>query len=439
MQGRPIWDSSQSRQPVSEDCLTLNVWTPATNPGRGVPVMVWIHGGGFTMGSGSQPVFDGATLARRGVVVVNFNYRLGRFGFFAHPALTAEAAGGPVGNYGLMDQIAALKWVRRNIAAFGGDPANVTIFGESAGGGSVSQLMVIAQARGLFAKAIAESGGGHDVWPRLDVDGPDRPSAEHIGKAFAAKQGLAKADAAALRAIPADKVLGGVDLLNPQVDTFSGPIVDGQLVTGNPYDGFVAGRAAKVPFLVGANSDELGMIPGFLLGGMVQKAGKTLEPDLATIEAAYGSKAAFDAHLLSDVAFVEPARSLARVQAEHGGAVYLYSFGYVATAKRKAGQGAGHASDVAFVFGNLEAAGGAVSADDRAMARLVGDDWVRFAKTGDPNAPGAPAWPAYAAAKDLRLEFQLDGSRAAKPSDAAALDAIAAHYRRPTPAATSNK
>ncbi len=165
VQKRAGWDSTQSKLPVSEDCLTLNVWAPAD--AKGLPVMVWIHGGGFTMGSGSQPLFDGAKLARRGVVIVTLNYRLGRFGFFAHPALTAEGAGAPLGNYGLMDQVAALQWVKANIATFGGDPAKVTIFGESAGGGSVIQLMLMPSAQGLFRAAAVESGGGRDDWPTL--------------------------------------------------------------------------------------------------------------------------------------------------------------------------------------------------------------------------------------------------------------------------------
>jgi para-nitrobenzyl esterase len=149
--------------------------------------MVWIHGGGFVMGSGSQPVFDGAALARRGVVVVTFNYRLGRFGFFAHPALTAEHPDEPKADYGLMDQVAALAWVKANIAAFGGDPDRVTIFGQSAGGGSVNQLMLIPAARGLFKQAIAQSGGGRDLWPLLSADRPGKVSAESIGTAFATK------------------------------------------------------------------------------------------------------------------------------------------------------------------------------------------------------------------------------------------------------------
>ena len=439
MQTRPFWDQTQSKLPVSEDCLTLNVWAPAG--AKGAPVMVWIHGGAFVMGSGSQPIFDGARLARRGVVVLTFNYRLGRFGFFAHPALTAEAKGAPVGDYGLMDQIAALQWVRRNIAAFGGDPAQVTIFGESAGGGSVNQLMTIGAARGLFTRAITESGGGHDVWPRLDADLPDKPSAERVGQAFGVKAGVAAgADAStatALRAIPAAKVLGGVDLLNQPADTYSGPIADGRLVTGSPFEAFAAGRAAPVPFLVGANSDELGMIPGFMKGGMVEKAGKALGADRAAVEAAYGSKAAFEAGVISDVTFVEPARSLAGGHAAWGLPTFLYSFGYVLQAERKPGLGAGHASEVPFVFGNLDALGKPVSDDDRRMAQQVGDYWVSFAKGGDPNGGGRPAWPTYAPAADLRLEFRADGTSAAKPATAAALNAIAAHY--PPPPATNTK
>ncbi len=437
MQARPFWDATQSKQPVAEDCLTLNVWAPAK--AKGAPVMVWIHGGGFVMGSGSQAIFDGARLARRGTVVVTFNYRLGRFGFFAHPALTAEAAGAPVGNYGLMDQIAVLRWVQANIEAFGGDPANVTVFGESAGGGSVNQLMVIDAARGLFAKAVAQSGGGHDVWPQLSTDLPDKLSAESVGLAFAIKAGASASDVAALRAIPAAKVLGGLNLLDQQEKTYSGPLVDGRLVTGGAFDAFTAGAAASVPYLVGANSDELGVIPGFLRGGMSEKAGKALGASWPAVQAAYGSKEAIEAGLLSDTTFVEPARSLAGAHASQGAPTYLYSFGYVAQGKRKPGQGAAHATDVPFVFGNLEALNEPVADDDRRMAELIGDYWVSFARTGDPNGAGRPVWPAYAPVIDQRLEFRIDGVSAARPSAAAALDAIAAHYRRPKTAAATNQ
>ncbi len=239
-------DNGLGPGPASEDCLTLNVFTPVGKTGPALPVMVWIHGGGLVNGSGTAALYDGSALARQGVVVVTINYRLGRFGFFAHPALTAEQRGAALANYGLMDQIAALKWVRRNIARFGGDPGNVTIFGESAGGLSVNRLMMMRQARGLFHKAIVESGAGRERGETL-------ARAEQAGAAFAAKLGVTAPDPAKLRAIPADAIVaaGDLDLIKGEA-----PILDGVLLTENPSAAFAAGRVARVPYLIGSNSLE---------------------------------------------------------------------------------------------------------------------------------------------------------------------------------------
>ena len=433
IQTRPAWDPTQSKRSISEDCLTLNLWAP-TSAGGPSPVMVWIHGGGFTLGSGSQPIFDGAALARRGVIVVTFNYRLGRFGFFAHPALSAEAAAAnePTGDFALMDQIAALRWVRRNISAFGGDPASVTVFGESAGGGSVEQLMLIEPARGLFARAISQSGGGRDDWPLLATDLPGKPSAETIGKAFAAKAGIAgdgPQALTALRALPAARVLDSLDMLHAEPDTYSGPMIDGRLVVGRVDQGFAAGKAAPTTLLIGANSNELGFIPALFRGPINAKAAELLGADAAAVKAAYGSGAAYGAHLASDVTFVEPARFLASQITAHGGHAWLYSFGYVPTAKRGHQDGAPHASDLAFVFGNLGALDVAATPDDAREARLIGDYWVAFAKTGDPNGDGRPAWPGMSAGNGPRLDFtDTDTGAAAARFDSTALDAIAAHF-----------
>lgn len=429
IQNRPSWDKTQSTLPTSEDCLTLNVWAPRT--AAKAPVMVWIHGGGFVMGSGGQPIFDGSKLAARGVVVVTFNYRLGRFGFFAHPALTQEAAGAPTGNYGFMDQIAVLEWVKRNIAAFGGDPANVTLFGESAGGGSVNQLMLAAPARGLFHKAIVQSGGGRDMLPALSAERAGKPSAEASGVAFTEKAGVKDATAAALRAIPAEKLLGKLDLLNMEAGTYSGPMIDGVLVREDADQGFAAGRQAHVPYLVGANSDEFGMVPGFLRGAMAAGPLKDLGGPGEDLTSAYGSKSALEARLASDVTFVEPARELARLHAAAGQRAWLYSFGYVAEAKRKPQTGAGHASDLPFVFDTLPAAEIAPSPADTAAARLVGDYWVAFARTGDPNGAGRAQWPAYDAKADMLLAVGSGGAAPA-PAGSPALDAIAARQAKRT-------
>lgn len=409
MQNRVGWDDTQTKLPVSEDCLTLNVWTPKDAPKA--PVMVWIHGGGYVMGSGSQPVFDGAALARRGVVVVTFNYRLGRFGFFAHPALDAEHPDEPKANYAFMDQIAALAWVKANIAALGGDPNRVTIFGQSAGGGSVSQMMLIPAARGLFQQAIAQSGGGRDVWPLLAADRPGKVSAETIGVAFADKAGAKNATAADLRALPAAKLLGKLDLLNMEEATFSGPVVDGRLVSSSAIEGFAAGRQAKVPLLIGANSDELGIIPGFLKGMFAGKTIAQLGLPEDKLLAIYGSKSVLNNDLPSDATFVEPAHALAGLAAKGGQPVWSYSFGYVVETKRKDWRGAPHSGDLGFVFDTLGKLKDPPSPADHAVATRWADTWAAFAKTGDPG------WARYDPASDQRMTVTNDGAALAATPD----------------------
>lgn len=411
---RHEWEADRNGAPMSEDCLFLNVWAPAKPVKGGAPVMFWIHGGSFTAGSGSQAVYDGARLAARGVVVVTINYRLGRFGFFAHPALTAEAKGGPTGNWGLMDMIAALRWVQRNIAAFGGDPHKVTIFGESAGGGAVNQMMAMPAARGLFARAIAESGGGRD-------DGVALVDAEAKGKAFAAGAGVTGEDPATLRAIPADTVRGNMTLTNPETATYSGPMVDGQIVQGRTDTAFLAGTQARVPYLVGANSYEIGFAPAALRGPLTMMLGMQLGAAQPEIKAAYGSAEAYDRDLAGDAMFNEPARFLAGLAAPNGS--YLYWFDYVPEARRATDSGASHGGEVPFVFGNLETLDAPATDADRAMAKLVGDYWVAFARGGDPNGKSRPAWPRYHPGGE-RLAFRATGA-IAQGTALPALDALA--------------
>ena len=416
VQGRFPGDIANTSQPMSEDCLFLNVWTPKPVSGAKLAVMVYIHGGGYASGSGSSAILDGSRLAARGVVVVTLNYRLGRFGFFAHPALTREAGSGPTGNWGLMDQIAALRWVRRNIAAFGGDPAKVTIFGESAGGASVNRLMTSPAAKGLFVRGIAASGGGRDHWPSLT-------EAEAKGVAFASSEGIAGDDIAALRALPADRVKGVITLLNGDEAKYSGPITDGKIVTGDPHALFAAGRAKGIRYIVGSNSDELGFIPAPLLATFVAKATAALGNGADAVRAAYGSEAIYSHRIASDFPFTEPALALAARQSV-GTPTWLYRFGYVVEEKRAALAGAPHASDVPFQFDNLAATGGKVTAADMAAAKLVADYWVNFAKTGDPNGPGLPRWPRFDAKGQAMLA--IGPTSAPATAGSAPLRAIAA-------------
>jgi len=394
-------------RPTSEDCLTANVWTPKAITGAKLPVMLWIHGGGFVGGSGTLPETDGTALARRDVVIVSFNYRLGRFGFFAHPALGSD------GNWGLMDQIAALKWVRRNIAAFGGDPTKVTIFGESAGGESVSRLMASPATKGLFARAIVASGGGRDEWPDLGA-------AQAKGLAFGTRNNAA--DAAALRALPADKVLGSIALMSKEDDRYSGPMTDGKIVPADADAIFAAGKQARIPYIIGSNDDELGFIPAPFLSMINGPVEKGLGAAAATVKAAYASEDEANRWIGRDVIFAEPALAFGLSQARAGAPTFLYRFGYVAEAQRKSDVGAVHASDVAFQFGNL--APDATDAD-RAAAKRIGDYWTNFAKTGDPNGGGLPVWARLDAASPHLLSIGI-AATAMAPAASPVLTAIAA-------------
>lgn len=405
---------------MSEDCLTLNVWRPFGDAGHLLPVMVWIYGGGFVNGSGTAALYDGSALARQGVVVVTLNYRLGRFGFFTTPSLTKAAGGEPVGNYGLLDQIAALKWVRDNIKGFGGDPDQVTIFGESAGGISVNQLMVSPAARGLFKQAITESGVGREFSVRLHETNPmGVPSAEAAGAAFATSLGVAD-DPAALRAIPAEKIIAAGD---PSPLGGSGPIIDGEVVTTDVADGFAKGAEAKVPYIVGSNSLEFPVPPAGVDKMLVHAI--SLTPDQRTkVEAAYGSKDAFLQNIVSDVVFTDPARHLAALHARNGNPTWLYRFSVVSPAVRGIMKGAVHASERQYVFQTLNASPWPTADFDKTAATVMSAYWIAFAKTGDPNGDARPAWPRYSAAGDRLLNFTNDGPVAEKVPDGGRLDAI---------------
>ncbi len=376
----------------SEDCLSLNVWSPAG--ASKLPVMVWIHGGAFRQGSGSLPFYDGTTLARKGVVVVTINYRVGDFGFFAHPELTKEAAGGPTGNFGLMDQVAALEWVRDNIAAFGGDPKNVTIFGESAGGASVQALMASPKARGLFHRAISQSGGGRQAARSL-------ADLEKLGEKLTADWGAT--DLKSLRALPAAKMLART---RPVEMGAYGPVVDGIYLPAAPRNVFAEGKQAPVPFIVGANSFEASLMGAFRVNaerirGYVGAGG-------ALIRKLYGDDEDQAAReLFGDALFVGPARYLAARVSETRQPAFLYHFSYVLEARRGKVPGAAHGSEIPFVFDTLDRSPVAklVTDQDRKMAGVMSSYWVQFAKTGDPNRSGLPQWPVYRPSEDELLEF----------------------------------
>jgi para-nitrobenzyl esterase len=417
-------DNGTGSPPASENCLTLNVWKPikaAKLPVAKLPVMVWIHGGGFVNGSGTAALYDGSQLARLGVVVVTINYRLGRLGFFAHPALTKESPKSLLANYGLMDQLAALQWVQRNIPAFGGDPKNVTLFGESAGGMSVQRLMIATQARGLFQKAIVQSGAGTEHMAKLFAINRDGlASAEDLGKKFAESLGVTTNDVRALRALPATKIIAAGD---PSPAGDGGPIIDGKMLTEDVEDAFIGGHEAKIPYLVGANSLEF-PIPAGGFAGAAKKFTHIPPDELQQFAVNYADQQDYEAQFISDVVFVEPARHLAALHARSVAHTFLYRFAFISAAVRPVLKGAPHASERQYVFDTLSASPWKTDDSDQAVARNMSAYWVAFAKTGDPNGSDRPTWPAYSAAGDELLEFANDATAARKAPFTERLNAI---------------
>jgi para-nitrobenzyl esterase len=396
----------------SEDCLTLNVWAPLK--ARDLPVMVWIHGGGFIFGTAAQ--YNGAAFARDGVVFVSLNYRLGRLGFFAHPALAKTSPDGDLANFGLADQIAALKWVRANIRAFGGDPRRVTIFGESAGAMSVNYLLSAPQARGLFQGAIAESGFAR-------ADGETLAAARKDGEAVAAKLGISgdgANDAAALRALPASALTATA----PSILAANriGPIIDGVIARETVTQAFANGDQAPVPAIFGGNSYEASLFP-FLVDNpepILARLGGRRDQAVALFGGGNAKTAAANMITLSQV--IEPDRMQARADARRGVPAYTYYFSYLPAALRPEVIGAGHGGELAYVFDRLTkvtlhipegarylgvAEIPAATPEDQAIATAMHADWVAFAKTGRPN--GAGAWPAETTTSDPVMEFGVGG------------------------------
>jgi para-nitrobenzyl esterase len=374
VQNGPRGAPPDTSRPASEDCLTLNIWAPANANGE-LPVMVWIHGGGYMFGSGSQPNVDGTQFAKMGVVLVTLNYRLGPFGFMAHPELTAEAEYGSSGNYGILDQIAALKWVQENIAQFGGDPANVTIFGESAGAGSVNILQASPLAKGLFAKAIGESTSQFD--PNAGMAGrQDLSSAEQAGVSFGKSRGANSL--AEMRALPPEKILADAPFFWPfEKDNYVLP----DLV----WNIFAEGKQNDVPTMVGYNSDEGATLPVEFV-----KRDAGFEGDYDRF---YG-KLDDPRRQASTDGVQWQMRVWAQLQAQTGTRP-AWSYYFDRAWPGRVADGAFHGAEIVYVFQNLDTEDQPWTDDDRALSRQMAQYWVNFARTGDPNGEGLPQWPRY--------------------------------------------
>lgn len=434
------------RRGLDEDCLTLNVWTPARETKARLPVMVWVHGGGFVFGSGE---IKGEVLAQRGVVVVSFNYRLGVLGFLAHPALARESPRRSSGNYGLLDQIAALRWVQRNIAAFGGDPSNVTIFGESAGGSSVCLLLVSPLARGLFHRAIAQSPGGIATpIPHTVEAWYGRPPLEREGVELGA-------DIGKLRGASPAELMGKWNSVEKT------RAVDGWVIPDDPAALLESGRFHRVPVMIGANADE-GIT--FIADGKLWPE-NPMFPELnraRTSLAAYreylkvtfrdsadeafalypaasdGDVRAALARVFGDFFFHLGTRVTAQAVARTGSGAYLYYFTRISPFALRLGAGVMHEAEVPYVMGYLSGEFPKLPPGvppfeemDRTLSKAMAATWVRFARAGDPNGEGLPAWPQVSRKANEYLEFgdairvgQVDGERLRR------LDFVAGYFSR---------
>ncbi len=385
--------------PMSEDCLFVNVWVAAKPASRHLPVLVWVHGGAFRVGSAGQPVYDGASLARRGLIVVTLNYRLGKFGFLAHPALTQENPDGPLGNYGLMDVLAALKWVQANIRSFGGDPHRVTLAGQSAGGTAVYELMSSPLAVGLFSKAIIESGV---------FSTPSTPfaKAEAAGAAAALSWAPGAKDAAALRRLSAAQVQGE----GPALSGNFGPMIDGKLLPQDVALAFDDGQSVQVPLLIGSNNYEAGFF-GNAAKGLSQRLARVW-PQVTAVFDGYGTGRTelVELQLTTDMMITAPTRTAARASASHGAPTFLYSYSYVSPSRRERAPGASHMDEVYALFGHMNLLPGAAAdpPDLPPMVPALQERWVRFVTTGKPASKTEP-WPALDLSNQQLLEFTNAG------------------------------
>jgi para-nitrobenzyl esterase len=406
MQGRIFSDMIFRDPGPSEDCLTVNVWTPDISKNTSLPVMFWIHGGGFAAGGSSEPRQDGTNLATRGVVVVSLNYRMNIFGFYAHPELTKESSHHASGDYGLLDMVAALQWVHDNISDFGGDPAKVTIFGESAGSWAVSELMASPLAKDLFVRAMGESGGAFSATslPMKTLD-----EAEEADVKFAKE--IHEPTVGALRAMSADELMQAS--LKPGAEHFA-PLIDGYFLPEPVPQIYAEGKQAHVPLLAGWNRNE---------GGTPEKSKATVESFTEQAKKEFGDRAdeflkLYPANNLTEAK--ESSADFARdnfiafatwkwieAQAKTGGApVYRYFFTHVLPPPADA-NGAYHSADIEFAFDNLANKDLKWRPQDEKLAKLMADYWTNFAKTGDPNSPDLPKWPTFKASDGYQV-MQLD-------------------------------
>jgi carboxylesterase type B len=427
--------------PMSEDCLYLNVWTPEPTPdARPHPVVVWIYGGGFRAGSGASPRFDGEGLARRGTVVVTFNYRLGAFGFLATSELSEESGHHASGNYGLLDSIAVLRWVRANIAAFGGDPDRVTVAGQSAGAGSVNFLAMSPLADGLFHRAIAQS---HARYPRdpelryLSTSYRTLADAEQAGARYTREHGARSL--AELRSLPWQKLVDGRPADDIGVDTGSTakpplfrPVVDGWVIPDGYADTYGKGRQNDVCYLAGNNLDESGAVPESTFadhrarGATALRPGAppvhvTLDAHVAAARQKFGTMSEDFLRLYPAASDDEAARAHcaavrdnARIStylwgtqwAEHATrTVYTYFWTHASPAQGQHPRRASHGAEIEFVFDNLDPGSAGWTDEDREISATVSAYWANFAATGDPNGPDLPRWPAYSADSATVMEI----------------------------------